>query len=186
MIYALVDMEMLGRRAISLQEHLRHLQNFQIPILQYRNKIGNLTEKRADLLTIRKYYNGTLIINDTIELIDIADGLHIGQEDITIYSDDPTEAIKYIRQKIGNKILGLSTHNLEEIEKSNLLDIDYIGLGAYRPTTTKQVDSIGGEALLELAKSSIHPVAIIGGVRLDDEFGSHIKYRVIGSGLLRD
>lgn len=184
MIYALVDMEMLKRRSISLQVHLKHLQKFQIPILQYRNKIGSLSEKRADLLTIGKHYHGTLIINDTIELIDMVDGLHVGQEDIATYGRDQAKAIKYIRQKIGTKILGLSTHNLEEIKRSNLLDIDYVGLGAYRCTTTKIVDSIGGEALLEAAKTSIHPVAIIGGVRLDDEFGNYIKYRVIGSGLL--
>lgn len=176
-------MEMLERRAISLQEHLIHLQNFQIPILQYRNKIGNQTQKRDDLLTIRRYYNGTLIINDTIELIDMADGLHVGQEDIATYSNDPIESIRYIRQKIGDKLLGVSTHNLEEVKRSNQLDIDYIGLGAYRPTETKKSASVGGEALLEVAKASTHPVAVIGGVRLDDTFDTHIKYRVIGSGL---
>jgi thiamine-phosphate pyrophosphorylase len=185
MIYALVDKETLTQRDISLQEHLRDLQNFDIPILQYRNKIGSLTQKRDDLLTIRRYYSGTLIINDTIELIDMVDGLHIGQEDISLYSGDKIEAIKYIRQKIGDKLLGLSTHNLMEVEEANLLDIDYIGLGAYRSTDTKKNALVGGKALLEIAKSSNHPVAIIGGVRLDDELGTHIKYRVIGSGLYR-
>ncbi|SFV60147.1 Thiamin-phosphate pyrophosphorylase [hydrothermal vent metagenome] len=183
MLYALVDRETLIQRDISLQEHLTNLRRFQIPILQYRNKIGNLPEKRADLLTIRQYYKGTLIINDTIELIDMADGLHVGQEDIATYSDNPEDAIRYIRQKIGDKLLGLSTHNLKEIEQANRLDIDYIGLGAYRPTDTKKSASVGGEALLELAKASTHPVAIIGGVRLNDDFDSHIKYKVIGSGL---
>ena len=48
MIYALVDKETLTQRDISLQEHLIDLQNFDIPILQYRNKIGSLTQKRDD------------------------------------------------------------------------------------------------------------------------------------------
>ena len=82
-----------------------------------------------------------------------------------------------------NKILGLSTHNKEEILKANKMDLDYIGLGAYRPTTTKNVSSIGGEELLKIAKLSIHPVAIIGGVRLDDELD--VKYKVIGSDICK-
>jgi thiamine-phosphate pyrophosphorylase len=64
------------------------------------------------------------------------------------------------------------------------LDIDYIGLGAYRPTNTKNVTSIGGETLLEIAKLSTHPVAIIGGVRLDDNI-PNIKYKVIGSDICK-
>ena len=63
------------------------------------------------------------------------------------------------------------------------MNIDYIGLGAYRSTSTKENVSVGGEALLEIAKLSTHPVGIIGGVRIDDIFGDEISYRVIGSGL---
>jgi len=33
---------------------------------------------------------------------------------------------------------GVSTHNLDEIVQANALNIDYIGLGAYRPTNTKK------------------------------------------------
>ena len=151
--------------------------------MQYRNKNGSLEEKKADLITIREHYNGTVIINDTIELIDYADGLHIGQEDIRAYSDDLSQAVAKIRQIIGRKQLGLSTHNIEEIEEANELDLDYIGLGAYRPTQTKSEANVGGEQLLETAKHSKHPVGIIGGVRLSDTFEAHIAYRVIGTDL---
>lgn len=153
--------------------------------MQYRNKNGSLEEKKSDLLTIREHYNGTLIINDTVELIDFADGLHIGQEDIREYSDDLQEAVEKVRQIIGRKQLGLSTHNAEEIEEANRLDLDYIGLGAYRSTQTKSEANVGGKALLETAKSSRHPVGIIGGVRMEDEFEEPIVYKVIGSGLYR-
>ena len=134
-------------------------------------------------MTIRDYYDGLLIINDTMELIDYADGLHIGQEDIRQYSDDLPEAVKMIRQKIGRKQLGLSTHNKEEILEANKLDLDYIGLGAYRATHTKSEANVGGISLIEAASYSMHPIGMIGGVTLDDRFEKPIVYNVIGSGL---
>ncbi|MEA2048110.1 MAG: thiamine phosphate synthase [Campylobacterota bacterium] len=185
MIYALVDKKTLLDKGVSLEAHLKHLSTFfNIPILQYRNKFASLKEKREDLLLIRRYYEGILIINDSIELIDDADGLHIGQDDIRQYSDNLKEAVSLIRQKIGTKFLGLSTHNKEEILEANTLNLDYIGLGAYRATDTKSEANVGGNRLLEASKYSQHPVGIIGGVRMDDLFDAPIVYKVIGSGLL--
>lgn len=182
-IYALVDKETLFSRGVSLLSHLEHLRNFDIPILQYRNKKGSLEEKKADLLLIREHYQGMLIVNDTVELIEFADGLHIGQEDIREYGCNLNESVAKVRAMIGRKLLGLSTHNLSEIEDANLLDLDYIGLGAYRSTKTKSEANVGGEALLEAAKHSKHPVGIIGGVKMDDKFETPILYKVIGSDL---
>ena len=103
------------------------------------------------------------------------------------FSSNKKEAVKLIRQKIGSKILGISTHNLEEIKEANELDINYIGLGAYRATTTKENASIKGKELLNIAKESTHPVALIGGVRIEDDFSNYpqIAYRVIGSDLVK-
>jgi len=132
---------------------------------------------------IREHYKGTLIINDSIDLIDYADGLHIGQEDIRKYSADLEESVRRIRQKIGKKVLGLSTHNKEEILQANGLDLDYIGLGAYRATHTKSEANVGGKSLIETADFSKHPVGMIGGVKLEDNFEAPIVYKVIGSDL---
>ena len=125
-----------------------------------------------------------MIVNDTIDLIDYADGLHLGQEDLRTFDSDPLTAVAKIRSRIGRKILGLSTHNKAEILEANRLDLDYIGLGAYRPTQTKSEANVGGKALLDAANHSKHPVGIIGGVRPDDSFEPPIVYKVIGSGLL--
>lgn len=165
--------------------HLRHLQHFKIPLLQYRNKFGSLEEKKADLLSIREYYDGVLIVNDSIELIAYADGLHIGQEDIRAYSEDLVDGVSLIRQKIGRKLLGLSTHNKEEILEANSLNLDYIGLGAYRATHTKSEAHVGGNTLIEVASHSAHPVGMIGGVTLEDDFEEPVCYKVIGSRLYK-
>jgi thiamine-phosphate pyrophosphorylase len=186
LIYALVDKETLIQKGVSLKAHIEHISSLpNIHILQYRNKSASLEEKKEDLLLIRQYYKGKLIINDAIELIEYADGLHIGQDDIRSYSDDLAEAVVMVRQKIGTKLLGLSTHNKEEILEANMLNLDYIGLGAYRATDTKSEANVGGKALIEAAKYSKHPVGMIGGVRLEDDFEAPIIYKVIGSGLYR-
>lgn len=183
MIYALLDKEALLKRGLSLVELSQKVQSLNIPIAQYRNKIGSIDEKYQDLLEIRRFYRGTLIVNDTIELIEYADGIHVGQEDIRAYSDDLIEAVALIRKKIGSKLLGLSTHNIKEILEANRLNLDYIGLGAYRGTKTKSEAKVLGLKALELARESKHPVGLIGGVKLTDSFPSYIKYRVIGSDL---
>ncbi|MEA3492600.1 MAG: thiamine phosphate synthase [Campylobacterota bacterium] len=185
MIYALVDKQTLNKRGFSLQDLLLSLHSLSVPLLQYRNKCGLIAEKQLDLEVIRRYYSGKLIINDTMELIDYADGVHLGQEDMSLYSENKSRAVDMIREKIGRKLLGLSTHNREEILEANRLDIDYIGLGAYRATDTKRDAEVGGEALLEISKLSTHPVAIIGGVEIEDLFQDPIVYKVIGSGLYK-
>jgi len=186
MIYALLDKEILLKRGLSLAQLSQKIQNLKIPIAQYRNKKGSLAEKRDDLLEIRRYYSGKLIVNDTIELIEYADGLHLGQEDIRCYSNNLIEAVALIRQKVSTKILGLSTHNREEILEANSLNLDYIGLGAYRGTKTKVEAKVLGKEALELARLSKHPVGLIGGVKLSDTVGKEICYRVIGSALYED
>jgi len=183
MIYALLDKELLSKRGLSLAKLSQKIELLNIPIAQYRNKTGSIEEKKNDLILIRKFYRGQLIINDTIELIEYVDGLHIGQEDIRVYDSNLYKAIDIIREKIGNKLLGLSTHNREEIVEANELDLDYIGLGAYRGTKTKLEAKVLGDEALELAKLSKHPVGLIGGVKLNDSFDKQITYRVIGSDL---
>jgi thiamine-phosphate pyrophosphorylase len=76
----------------------------------------------------------------------------------------------------------LSTHNKKEILTANTLDLDYIGLGAYRTTATKDVSTVLGDSLDQLASLSKHDVAAIGGIRFDDAF-EHVKYRVMSSAL---
>lgn len=183
-IYALVDMDTLRQKGITLDAHLEHiLTENVITIMQYRNKNGTFDEKKGDLIRIRRFYNGLLMLNDDIELIEFADGLHLGQEDLASFSEDFTEAVKLVREKIEGRLLGLSTHNKEEILIANTLDVDYIGLGAYRATETKSEANVGGEALIEVASHSTKPVAMIGGVTLKDDFNEPIRYKVIGSGL---
>jgi len=175
-LYALCDKLTLQKKHISLQKFIQISKSQNAEIIQYRNK--NFDEVESDLKEIRKYWSGILILNDYLAFQSLVDGYHIGQEDLQKY-----KSIKNIRKTVGKKILGLSTHNKSEILEANSLDIDYIGLGAFRKTGTKKVSNILGENADKFAKFSKHDVGIIGGVKLSDKF-ENAKYLVIGSGLL--
>lgn len=184
-LYALCDQDLLDRHNLSLKQYIEICHHHKPEIIQYRNKSGDLAAIKKALIELRQLYDGYLIINDAYELIEYCDGVHVGQEDLHAIDSDPARAVEVLRNIIGSdKLLGLSTHNETEIVEANALDLNYIGLGAYRGTTTKDdVTTHLGDSLDTLASHSKHPVAAIGGVRLDDEF-LHVTYHVIGSGLL--
>jgi len=183
-LYALCDADTLAERGLDLAFFVERSNAFGAQILQYRNKNGSLDAVKSDLMTLRRLWQRTLIINDHYELAANCDGVHIGQEDLYAIDPDPVKAVMMLKSAIGEeKIIGLSTHNEEEIAIANTLDLGYVGLGAYRPTATKSEAKVLGSRLDAIAALSRHPVAAIGGVRPDDAF-EHVAYRVVGSGLL--
>ena len=202
-LYALLDFDTLQKYDITIQDFCKTAKGLKAKILQYRDKNSSIKDKQKRILEIRKYWKKTLIVNDTLELLPFADGIHIGQEDLQNlykkYNLSPDEIISSIRngkweiknnkffftkeKKNKNKIIGLSTHNKEEIIKANKLPLNYIGLGAYRPTTTKNTSNILGEKIIKLIKYSYHPVAIIGGVKIYDKIPA--KFKVVGSDICR-
>lgn len=182
-LYALCDATTLSARGLSLSNFLQLAKKHQADVIQYRNKTASIDTVKRDLIFLRKHWDETLIINDYVELVPFCDGVHLGQEDILRYGATTEEAIVNIRKLIKiDKFFGISTHNKEEILQANTLDINYIGLGAYRPTNTKDVDTVLGDSLDKLASFSTYPVAAIGGVTFNDTF-EHVTYRVMGTAL---
>ena len=184
-LYVLCDYETLLKRNITLENFVNLCKRNNVKIVQYRDKISSLQEQKTNLLYLKSQLNIPIIINDKIELIDFADGLHVGQEDLQAIHKDKKLAIKLIRLKIKDKLLGLSTHNEIEILEANELHLDMIGLGAYKNTSTKDVSTILGDRISYLAKISKHPVCAIGGVKIDDVI-ENIRFNVVGSGFYED
>lgn len=182
-LYLLCDYETLLKKNISLEKYVDLCKKSDVKILQYRDKISSIETQKENLLYLKQHLNIPIIINDKLDLIDYADGIHLGQEDFTAINKDKYLAIKLIRLKIKNKLLGLSTHNELEILEANSLNIDMIGLGAYRNTNTKDVSYILGDKISYLAKISNHPVCAIGGVQIDDII-ENVKFNVVGSAFL--
>ncbi len=112
--------------------------------------------------------------------------MHLGQEDLKSIDADIFKAVKIVRKVIGSeKLLGISTHNEKEVLQANEMDLNYIGLGAYRDTTTKKdISGVLGKSIDAIALKSKHLVGAIGGVELNDNF-DNITYNVIGSGLIK-
>ncbi len=182
-LYALCDEDTLVRKNSSLEHFVDLCRTHNAEIIQYRSKQGDLASIKAALIKLRQLWDGFLIVNDKYELASYCDGVHMGQEDLLAIDTDAIKAVKVLRTAVGrDKILGISTHNAEEIAVTNGLDINYIGLGAYRTTATKDVSMLLGDKLDLLAEKSKHPVAAIGGVCFDDSF-QYVTYHVIGSAL---
>ena len=182
LLYGLCDFQTLLKKDLLLSHFIDLAKKLDMKIIQYRDKINSIDTQKENLQYLKEHLNIPIIINDKLELIDYADGIHLGQEDIDKIHIDKKVAIKLIRKKIGNKLLGLSTHDEIEILEANELDIDMIGLGAYKDTSTKDVDNIIGEKISYLAKMSKHPVCAIGGVLIDDKI-DNIAFNVVGSAL---
>ena len=186
-LYALLDETSLRAHGWSLERFVRRAVEAGADMLQYRNKTGGPEVIRERLLSIRPLFGGRLIVNDHPELAALCDGVHVGQEDLTRFGTAPGDAVARLRDIVGpDRWIGLSTHDAAEIETANRLDIDYIGLGACRATSTKdEARVLGCDTVARLAALLKHPVAAIGGVRLDDVI-AHVTWRVVGSGLYED
>jgi len=183
-LYALCDQNLLDERGLSLDSFITIAKESGAEIIHYSNKTSEIPLIKKQLIKIRKNFDGFLIVNDVYELVGLCDGVHLGQEDLKAIDKDSAKAVKILRSVIGkDKILGVSTHNEAEVLALNALDVNYIGLGAYRDTKTKDVETLLGSQLDHIASKSTHFVAAIGGVQMDDVF-EHVTYHVIGSGLV--
>ena len=183
-LYALCDEDLLQKYGKTPAEFVEIAKRKNAEIIQYRNKSGDKEFIKKRLIELRKLYDGFLIVNDNYELTPFCDGVHLGQEDMAAIDHDKQKALTILKEAIGSdKIIGLSTHNEKEVIEANELDLNYIGLGAYRNTSTKQdITTVLGDKLDDIAALSRHFVAAIGGVRESDRF-KHVTYHVIGSGL---
>lgn len=114
-------------------------------------------------------YGAKLIINDNPKLaVEVgADGVHVGKEDMPLGE---------VRKLIGDTmILGATTNTIEDIVDASQFKVDYVGLGPYRFTSTKDKLSpvIGLDGFYEIRqrmkKKEIEiPVIAIGGILIDD------------------
>lgn len=114
-------------------------------------------------------YNALFIINDNTEVARQleADGVHLGKEDM-----DPREARKILGP---GKIIGATCNTWEDILLRQSQEVDYIGLGPFTYTTTKEkLSPILGlkgysKLLKQMREAQISiPVFAIGGITETD------------------
>ena len=138
-----------------------------IDILQMREKHKSheeLVRLGIELSMLCHERDVTFIVNDDpyLAVMCNADGVHMGQEDILQL---PIEAVRRIIGK--EKIIGLSTHSVEQFRKAECMDIDYIAFGPIFPTRTKDYN-IGIEGIKEVVKITSKSIIFIGGINTEN------------------
>ena len=90
-----------------------------------------------------------------------ADGCHLGQKDINLIK---------ARKILGEKIIGITCHNSIKLSKKAIKDgADYIALGAFYPTKTKNIKFKAKVSdLIRIKKLSRIPIIAIGGINNDN------------------
>jgi len=130
--------------------------------LQLREKElegGELLRRARRLVELCHRYQKLCIINDRadIAILSDADGVHVGQDDLPVI-----EARKLIGR---DKILGVSTHRIEQAKRALLDGADYVGVGPVYPSATKPRDFVAGlEYAREAAAHVRLPLVAIAGI----------------------
>jgi thiamine-phosphate pyrophosphorylase len=107
----------------------------------------------------------TLIINDRVDicLAANADGVHLGQHDLS-----PTAARRIFDQMKDEKsrIIGFSTHNLDQVREADALPVDYIAIGPVFATGSKANPDpvVGLEGVRRARQVTKKPLVAIGGI----------------------
>jgi thiamine-phosphate pyrophosphorylase len=134
--------------------------------VQYRDKDRTrraIYEESIRLTGIAQKFNATLIVNDHPDIALAADaaGVHLGQDDLPV-----KEARKIMGKR---KIIGASTHTVEQARNAAHDGADYIGFGPVFRTTTKDAGGPKGIEMLREVKRQVRiPVVAIGGITAEN------------------
>lgn len=122
-----------------------------------------LLELARRLRELTTQHQALLIVNDRPDVATLtgADGVHLGQDDL------PIDAARRI---VGpGKLIGLSTHSVDQATAAAEAGADYIGVGPMFPTATKHAGpALGPDLLRDVLGAVDIPAAAIGGVNADN------------------
>jgi len=138
-----------GAKTIQLRDKLGSKREL-LPIAQ---KLKNLCAEQDVLFIVNDYLDLALATD--------ADGLHLGQDDLPV---------KAARQLLPvGKILGCSTHSVDEATTAESEGADYIAVGSIYPTQSKEtVKVIGLDGLRQVKQAVTLPIVAIGGINKDN------------------
>ena len=133
-----------------------------VSAVQLRSKslpASELIKVARSIRTITKKVGFPFIVNDRVDIamaVD-ADGVHIGQDDISVKDARKLTGYSYT--------IGVSTHSINEAKKAQEDGADYIAFGSLFRTTSKSNEVVQGiEKLRKLRKEVNIPIVAIGGI----------------------
>jgi thiamine-phosphate pyrophosphorylase len=164
LLYVIADKRICGKR--NIEEVVSQSIEGGAGMIQYRDKESDdkgFFETALSLRDICKDRNVPFIVNDRVGValkID-ADGVHLGEEDLSI---------KEARSMLGpNKLIGKTARTIPQALKAEEEGADYVGLGPIFHTTSKQIDKPIGVEIIGTAEQDLKiPVFPIGGINLSN------------------
>ena len=163
-LYAVTDRTWV--KDTTLMDQVKEALEGGITFLQLREKHLSKEEfikEAREMKKLAAQYQIPFVINDNIEValaVD-ADGVHIGQDDMSV-----EEARKLLGE---DKIIGVSAHNVEEAIKAQKGGADYLGVGAVCATSTKKdANVVSKEEIKKICHTVEIPVVAIGGIKKEN------------------
>jgi thiamine-phosphate pyrophosphorylase len=162
-LYPIADVGLLAARGISLRAYAEEMRAAGVTVLQYRDKDADDETALARAEEIGAVFEGsgtTLIVNDRLDVMLLAgwDGVHVGQDDME--ADDA-------RIVAGDgRIIGVSTHTMEQVWEAEQGVADYVAIGPIFATGTKldTAPVVGLEAIRRARDMTAKPLVAIGGI----------------------
>ena len=123
----------------------------------------NLLQRARDVRRWTRQAGVLMIVNDRPDIARLveADGVHLGQDDLPV---------REARRILGREpLIGVSTHNLDQVRQAVEDGANYIGVGPTFPSRTKQFEVFAGlEFIRQTAALTRLPAFAIGGITPDN------------------
>jgi len=162
-LYPITDRSISG---LSHAEQIERLAAGGASLIQLREKQESpkqFYQTALEAMIVAKRLGVQLVINDRVDIAIAvkADGVHLGQDDL------PSGKARMLLGE--DRIIGFSTHTLDQALEADSAPVDYIAIGPVFPTSTKEnPDAIVGTADIREIKSRISkPLVAIGGITLE-------------------
>ena len=164
-IYPLVDVAVCRARGLDPIAFAECCLRGGAQLLQLRAKgesSATILALADSLVAAARATGAGIVVNDRpdVAVMSGSDGVHVGQEDL------PVEAARVV---VGaNRIVGVSTHTREQIDRAMESSATYVAVGPIFETGTKDTGySARGLELVTYAAGRGKPVVAIGGITLD-------------------
>jgi thiamine-phosphate pyrophosphorylase len=161
-LYIIADKKICGHR--NIQDVVIGAIEGGANMIQYRDKESSdreFLELASVLQNICQNRKTLFIINDRVDIAAYleADGVHLGQDDLPL---------QVARRILGpDKIIGISTTNIDQAKEAEKQGADYVGIGPIFDTSTKKIDKPVGLEIIKQAKKHLKiPFFPIGGINL--------------------
>jgi thiamine-phosphate pyrophosphorylase len=166
---AILDADVAARAGWTLRDLASACLSGGARFLQVRAKEASgawLLDETSAIAALAHTAGAIVIVNDRADIarLAVADGVHVGQNDL---------APAAVRPIVGTgRVVGVSTHTIEQIDAAILAPVDYVAVGPVFVTSTKlsPYHAVGLERVRDAARKAHArglPVVAIGGITLD-------------------